>query len=151
MGQMGMFGHVPSPDEVAAKAFAMDRGMQQQWSWPAYCCGLSDAGTADAYVARLVVAACQGESSHNADPAFRGELEEMYDPYDEIEKLRDFVRELHAAYVSSVNDYEDECERSACESSEWYMLQKLPEISDACNYARHCFDEQLRELGFKVP
>lgn len=73
---MGMFGHVPTAAEIGAKAFVMPRDLQSQWSWAAYCAGLSDAGVPDADVVGLLMAACNGEFSHNLEPMFGDELED---------------------------------------------------------------------------
>lgn len=64
--QMGMFGHVPTPAEIEAKAFVTSaEPWAYQWSWAAYCTGLSDAGVPDAAVAKLLMAACKGEFTGN--------------------------------------------------------------------------------------
>lgn len=76
MGSMGMFGHLPTPDEVEARAFVMGRELQAEWSWPSYACGLSDAGVPDDIVTMLLLAGARGEMSHNIDGAFDYELED---------------------------------------------------------------------------
>ena len=72
---MGMFGHVPTAAEAGAKAFTMDRDLQSSWSWAAYCCGLSDAGVPNEQVLSVLMAACNGEFSHNIEPMFNYELD----------------------------------------------------------------------------
>ena len=62
----GMFGHVPTPDEIEARAFVTSaEPWAYQWSWAAYCSGLSDAGVPDVAVAKLLMAACKGEFTGN--------------------------------------------------------------------------------------
>ena len=75
MSDMGMFGHVPTPAEAGARAFTMDRDAQEQWSWASYCCGLSDAGVPDGDVLKVLMAACNGEFSHNIDSIYDYELD----------------------------------------------------------------------------
>ena len=63
---MGMFGHVPTPEEMEAKAFVTSaEPWAHQWSWAAYCSGLADAGVSVGKVTRLLMAACKGEFSGN--------------------------------------------------------------------------------------
>ena len=46
--EMGLFGHVPSAEEIEAKAFiTTQEPWRDQWSWPAYIAGLADAGVGD--------------------------------------------------------------------------------------------------------
>ena len=60
--EMGLFGHVPSAEEIEAKAFiTTQEPWRDQWSWPAYIAGLADAGVGDERVCRLLSAACKGE------------------------------------------------------------------------------------------
>ena len=73
---MGLFGHIPTPDEVNAKAFAMDRRAQPEGMWPGYVMGLRDSGLVDdQYANTLLMAACHGQVAHNADPLFDYEIE----------------------------------------------------------------------------
>lgn len=71
---MGMFGHVPTPEEIEAKAFVTSaEPWAYQWSWAAYCTGLSDAGVPDHVVAELLLAACKGEFAGNVSFPDEGE------------------------------------------------------------------------------
>ena len=73
---MGAFGHVPTPDEINARAFASDREAQPDGWWPGYVAGLRDAKAVDdgqAY--ELLIAALEGQFAHNTDPIFDYELE----------------------------------------------------------------------------
>lgn len=74
---MGVFGHVPTPDEVEAKAFVMPRQMQTAPFWAAYACGLSDAGVPDDLVLAVTIAGCKGEFAHNCEPLFSDELDQF--------------------------------------------------------------------------
>ena len=66
--EMGLFGHVPSAEEIEAKAFiTTQEPWRDQWSWPAYIAGLADAGVSDARVFRLLSAACKGEFTGNVE------------------------------------------------------------------------------------
>ena len=68
MSKMGMFGHVPTVEEMEARAFTVSQEpWRDQWSWPAYCAGLSDAGVPDEAVMRLMVAACKGDFTGNIE------------------------------------------------------------------------------------
>ena len=113
MSEMGMFNHVPKPDEVAAKAFSMSRDEQEQWSWPSYCCGLSDGGVCDARVTEIMFAAMNGEFSHNIEQAFSGEPSPMHDHIEQLEaenaKLREQVLQLQLDWESE-RDYADQME-----------------------------------------
>lgn len=68
MSNMGMFGHVPSHGEIEARAFIVSQEpWRDQWSWAAYCCGLSDAGVDDDTVMQLIAASCKGEFTGNVE------------------------------------------------------------------------------------
>lgn len=73
---LGVFDHVPTPEEVEAKAFVMPRRLQNGGFWGAYACGLADAGVDPSLVMQIVMAACNGEFAHNVEPMFYGELED---------------------------------------------------------------------------
>lgn len=76
MSDMGLFGHVPTPEEIHAKAFAMDRRAQPEGMWAGYIMGLSDAGAVDdAKGGRLLIAALNGQFAHNVEPMFDYELD----------------------------------------------------------------------------
>lgn len=63
---MGMFGHVPTVDEIEVRAFVTSaEPWAYQWSWAAYCSGLADAGVPTEVVVKLLMAACKGEFSGN--------------------------------------------------------------------------------------
>lgn len=67
-GKMGMFGHVPTVDEISARAFTTaQEPWSGQWSWAAYIAGLSDAGIPDEAAMRLMAAACRGEFGGNLE------------------------------------------------------------------------------------
>lgn len=91
---MGMFGHVPTPEEIEAKAFVTSaEPWAYQWSWAAYCCGLSDAGVPDVAVAKLIMAACKGEFTGNASLGDLDEPDWDDDPDpDELEDTTDLGR-----------------------------------------------------------
>lgn len=73
---MGLFGHVPTADEINAKAFVLDRRAQPHGWWPGYIAGLSDAGAVDdAQAQQLLFAALNGQFAHNLESLFYGELE----------------------------------------------------------------------------
>lgn len=81
---MGMFGHVPTPTEIEAKAFVTSaEPWAHQWSWAAYCCGLSDAGVPDVAVAKLIMAACKGEFTGNVSLGDLDEPDDMDEPEDD--------------------------------------------------------------------
>lgn len=90
---MGMFGHVPTPAEIEAKAFVTSaEPWAYQWSWAAYCTGLSDAGVPDVAVAKLIMAACKGEFTGNVSLGGIGDLDEPDwddDPDTETDDLED--------------------------------------------------------------
>lgn len=57
---LGIFGHVPTAEEIAGKAKEMARLDEEgMWSWPAYVAGLADAGERD--LEPLMMAAVRGE------------------------------------------------------------------------------------------
>lgn len=61
-GEQGMFDHVPTPEEIEAKAFMLaGEPWAHQWSWAAYICGLIDAGVNVERAHHLLFAACNGE------------------------------------------------------------------------------------------
>lgn len=94
---MGLFGHVPTPEEVHAKAFAIHRQAQPEGMWPGYVMGLADAGSVDdAQAQQLLFAALNGQFAHNVEPLFDDELAEWDDGdlQRENEELRDLVEEL---------------------------------------------------------
>lgn len=70
----GIFGHVPTPEEAAAKAFVMPRGAQPVGFWPGYVSGLLDAGVPAGRAMPLLGAFCRGEFEHNLEPSFDDEL-----------------------------------------------------------------------------
>lgn len=62
----GMFGHVPTVEEIEARAFVTSsEPWAYQWSWPAYVSGLADAGVPKDKAIALLMAACRGEFSGN--------------------------------------------------------------------------------------
>lgn len=68
MSKIAFFGHVPSIDEMEAKAFVTaQEPWRDQWSWGAYCAGLADAGVDDEQAKLLLMAACNGEFSGNIE------------------------------------------------------------------------------------
>lgn len=87
---MGMFGHVPTPEEIEAKAFVTSaEPWAYQWSWAAYCCGLSDAGVPDVAVAKLIMAACKGEFTGNVSLSDLDEPDWGDDPDTDTDDLED--------------------------------------------------------------
>ncbi len=77
---MGLFGHIPTPDEINAKAFAMDRRAQPVGMWPGYVMGLRDSDAIDdRYAISLLMAACNGQFAHNVEPLFDYEIEGLED------------------------------------------------------------------------
>lgn len=68
MSEYGMFGHVPSADEMESRAFTVSQEpWSGQWSWPAYVAGLADAGVDGEVAMRLLAAACKGEFTGNVE------------------------------------------------------------------------------------
>lgn len=76
---MGIFGHVPTPEEAHAKAFVMPRQAQPEGFWAGYCSALSDCGVSDDKVFKLITALCSGQFAHNVEPMFYDELEPWED------------------------------------------------------------------------
>ena len=76
---MGIFGHVPTPEEAHAKAFVMPRQAQPEGFWGGYCCALADCGVDDADIVKLIAAFCSGQFAHNVEPMFYDELETLED------------------------------------------------------------------------
>ena len=74
---MGIFGHVPTPEEAHAKAFVMPRRAQPEGFWSGYCSALSDCGIPDAQVCEILMALCKGQFAHNVEPMFYDELDEF--------------------------------------------------------------------------
>jgi hypothetical protein len=73
---MGLFGHVPTPDEINARAFTLPRQAQPEGWWPGYVAGLRDAGAIyDEEAKQLLFAALDGQFAHNVEPIFNDELE----------------------------------------------------------------------------
>lgn len=74
---IGLFGHVPTPDEINARAFTMHRHAQPDGWWAGYVAGLRDAGGVDDMEAQhLLFAALDGQFAHNLEPMFYDELAE---------------------------------------------------------------------------
>ena len=72
---MGLFGHVPTPDEINAKAFVLHRRAQPEGMWSGYVMGLRDAGAVDdEHAQQLLYAACNGQFAHNVEPVFYDEV-----------------------------------------------------------------------------
>lgn len=74
------FGHVPTPEEMNAKAFITPREVQMHPSgfFVGYIAGLCDAdAVSDKDAEALIKAAANGQLSHNLEPLFADELDDF--------------------------------------------------------------------------